>query len=128
MGYYGGFTAQATTGSAGLRLLHGFDPSGLRTSENGKRIDVWAIETSKWCLYHWAVEKGKKVKKYKYNPRLGDLSDTKFQILANHAIHDGVLLTEPVELEVGSRVMRLKVNGKTYLLSGGRVYKRQGSN
>jgi len=119
--------AQATTGSSGLRLLHGFDPSGMRTSETGKRIDVWAIETSKRNVHYWKTVKGKRIKMTKSNPRLGDLSDTRFQILANHAIHDGVLLTEPVELEVGSRVMRLKVNGKAYLLCSGRVYKRQGS-
>tara|TARA_R100001377_G_scaffold80192_2_gene58909 strand:- start:215 stop:589 length:375 start_codon:yes stop_codon:yes gene_type:complete len=120
--------AQATTGSNGLRLVAGFDTSGMRTSETGKRIDVWAIETSKRDVHYWKNVKGKKTKMTNPNPRLGDLSDTRFQILANHAIHDGVLLTEPVELEVGSRVIRLKVNGKTYLLSGGRVYKRQGTN
>lgn len=118
--------AQATTGSSGLRLLHGFDPSGMRTSETGTRIDVWAIETSKREVHYWKTVKGKRIKMFNSNPRLGDLSDTKFQILANHAIHDGVLLTEPVELAVGSRVMRLAVNGKTYLLCSGRVYKRQG--
>lgn len=120
--------AQATTGSNGLRLVHGFDTSGMRNSETGRRIDVWAIETSKRDVHYWKNVKGKKTKMTNPNPRLGDLSDTRFQILANHAIHDGVLLTEPVELEVGSRVIRLKVNGKTYLLSGGRVYKRQGTN
>ena len=119
--------AQATTGSSGLRLLHGFDPSGMRASETGTRIDVWTIETSKREVHYWKTVKGKRIKMFNSNPRLGDLSDTKFQILANHAIHDGVLLTEPVELAVGSRVMRLAVNGKTYLLCSGRVYKRQGS-
>ena len=124
----GDFTAQATTGSNGLRLVHGFDTSGMRNSETGRRIDVWAIETSKRDVYYWKTVKGKRIKMTKPNPRLGDLNDTRFQILANHAIHDGVLLTESVALEVGSRVIRLTVNGKTYLLSGGRVYKRQGTN
>ena len=120
--------AQATTGSTGLRLVHGFDTSGMRNSETGRRIDVWAIETSKQNVHYWKTVKGKRIKMTKSNPRLGDLSDTRFQILANHAIHDGVLLTAPVELAVGSRVIRLTVNGKTYLLSSGRVYKRQGTN
>lgn len=118
--------AQATTGSNGLRLVAGFDTSGMRAAETGRRIDVWAIETSKQNVHYWKTVKGKRIKMIKSNPKLGGLTDTRFQILANHAVHDGVLLTEPVELEVGSRVIRLKVNGKTYLLSGGRVYKRQG--
>ena len=119
---------QAITGSNGRRLVHGFDTSGMRNVENGKRTDVWEIETSKRDVYYWKTVKGKRIKMTKPNPRLGDLNDTRFQILANHAIHDGVLLTESVALEVGSRVIRLTVNGKTYLLSGGRVYKRQGTN
>lgn len=119
--------AQATTGSNGLRLVAGFDTSGMRAAETGRRIDVWEIKTSKRGVYYWKTVKGKKTKMTNPNPKLGDLTNTKFQILANHAIHDGVLLTAPVELAVGSRVMRLKVNGKNYLLSGGQVYERQGS-
>ena len=119
--------AQATTGSNGLRLLAGFDTSGMRAAETGRRIDVWEIKTSKRGVHYWKTVKGKKTKMTNPNPKLGDLTNTRFQILANHAIRDGVLLTESVALEVGSRVIRLTVCGKTYLLSGGRVYKRQGA-
>jgi limonene-1,2-epoxide hydrolase len=116
--------AQATTGSTGHRLLHGLDVAQMRNSETGRRIDIWGVKTAKWYLYHCVTEKGKKTKRYNYNPRLGDLGNTKFEVLARHAVCDGAILTEPVDLQVGSRVMRLTVNGKTYLLSGGRVHKR----
>ena len=112
----------------GLDLYTGSTLQECVIQKPEKRIDVWAIETSKRNVHYWKTVKGKRIKMTKPNPRLGDLSDTRFQILVNHATHDGVLLTESVALEVGSRVIRLTVNGNTYLLSGGRVYKRQGSN
>jgi len=120
-------SVQATTGSNGLRLVHGFDTSRMRNTETGRRIDVWAVETNKFALYYWVTVQGTRMKQYRNDPKLGDLYDTRFQVLANHAIRDGFTLTTPVKLRIGSRVMRLTVGEKSYLLSGGRIYEREGN-
>lgn len=115
-------TVRATTGQTGHRLVCGFDITLMRPSDVGTLPNVWAIETEEVALYKWVQVNKVKQKKFNYRPVLGDLAGSRFEILADRAIRDGNGHRDRVFLRAGSRVSRITVNKKEYLLFSGLVY------